>query len=323
MTRKKTAAMRSGSSGTGKPLTGIALKIASVAVFVAMMTCIKAAGPLPPGEIVFFRSAFAMLPVFAFLAWRRELASAFVTKRPLGHVARGLVGVCAMGLGFFGLTVLPLPDPITISYAQPLVLTVLSAIFLGETIRIFRWSAVAAGLIGVLIISWPKLTLLTGQSEIGQMEAAGVLAVLGSASVAAVAMILVRRLIDTETTTSIVVWFSLTATIAALFTIPLGWETLTTSQVMLLIGSGICGGVAQLLMTQAYRYAPMSTVAPFDYSSMLLGIAAGYVFFADIPTFQTLLGGSIVVTAGLFIIWREHRLGVQRKGARRAMTPQG
>ncbi|MEX0343957.1 MAG: DMT family transporter [Rhizobiaceae bacterium] len=308
---------------TASPLTGIALKIASVAVFVAMMTCIKATGPLPPGEIVFFRSAFAMVPVFAFLAWRRELASGFRTDRPAGHIARGLVGVTAMALGFFGLTVLPLPDAITISYAQPIVLTILSAIFLGETIRIFRWSAVAAGMLGVLIISWPKLSLLTGQSEIGQTEAFGVLAVLGSASLAAVAMILVRKLIETETTVSIVVWFSVTATVASLFTIPFGWEALSAQQTALLIGSGICGGVAQLLMTQAYRHAPLSTVAPFDYTSMLLGIAAGYVFFADIPTGQTLFGGSIVVAAGLFIIWREHRLGIKRKGARRVMSPQG
>lgn len=310
-------------STTANPLKGIALKIASVAIFVAMMTSIKAAGPLPPGQIVFFRSAFAMLPVFIFLAWRRELASGFRTKRPLGHIARGLVGVTAMVLGFFGLTVLPLPDAITISYAQPLILTVLSALFLGETIRAFRWGAVAAGMVGVLIISWPKLTLLTGQSDIGQTEAFGVLAVLGSASLAAVAMTLVRRLIDTETTVSIVVWFSVTATIASLFTIPLGWEALETRQIVLLAASGICGGLAQLLMTQAYRYAPMSTVAPFEYTSMLLGIAAGYIFFADIPTSQTLVGGSIVVAAGLFIIWREHRLGIKRKGARRVMTPQG
>ncbi len=308
---------------TASPLTGITLKIASVAIFVAMMTCIKAAGPLPPGEIVFFRSAFAMVPVFAFLAWRRELASGFRTTRPAGHVARGLVGVTAMALGFFGLTVLPLPDAITIGYAQPIVLTILSAIILGETIRIFRWSAVAAGMLGVLIISWPKLSLLTGQSEVGQTEAFGVLAVLGSASLSAVAMILVRKLIETETTVSIVVWFSVTATVASLFTIPFGWEALTAQQSALLIGSGICGGVAQLLMTQAYRYAPLSTVAPFDYTSMLLGILAGYVFFADIPTGQTLFGGSIVVAAGLFIIWREHRLGIKRKGARRVMSPQG
>lgn len=315
--------MADGNGTVSNPLRGIALKITSVAIFVAMMTCIKAAGALPPGQIVFFRSAFAMLPVFIYLAWQRELASGFRTQRPMGHIARGLVGVTAMALGFYGLTILPLPDAIAIGYAQPLVLIVLSALFLAETIRVYRWSAVAAGMAGVLVISWPKLTLLTGQNTIGQTEAFGVLVVLGSASLAAVAMTLVRRLIDTETTVSIVVWFSVTATIASLFTIPLGWEALETRQIALLVGSGICGGVAQLLMTQAYRYAPLSTVAPFEYTSMLLGIAVGYLLFAEIPTSQTLLGGAIVVAAGLFIIWREHRLGIKRRGARRVMTPQG
>ncbi len=310
-------------SPAANPLVGIALKIASVAVFVAMVTCIKAAGKLPAGEIVFFRSAFAMLPVFAFLAWQGQLRRAFNTARPVGHIARGIVGVTSMGFGFYGLTLLPLPDAIAINYAQPMILTVLSALLLGETIRIFRWSAVLIGMIGVLVISWPKLTLLNGQGDIGQDEAIGVLATLCSATLAAFAMILVRRLIDTETTASIVVWFSLTATVASLLTVPFGWDALSLDQALLLIGAGICGGVAQLLMTQAYRHASMATVAPFEYTSMLLGIASAWLFFTEIPTLQTLIGSAIVVAAGLFIIWREHRLGLPRRGARRVMTPQG
>ncbi|MEZ5812102.1 MAG: DMT family transporter [Rhizobiaceae bacterium] len=309
--------------GGDSPLTGIALKIASVTMFVGMVTCIKAVGPVPPGQIVFFRSLFAMAPVFMFLAWQGELRHAFHTQRPLGHVARGVVGVAAMSLGFFGLTVLPLPDAITINYAQPIILTVLSAVMLGEVIRIYRWSAVVAGMAGVLIISWPKLALLSGQGTAGHSEAYGALATLGSATLAAFAMILVRRLIDTETTASIVVWFSLTATAASLVTIPFGWAAVDTRQVLLLIGSGICGGVAQLLMTQAYRHATLATVAPFEYTSMLLGIASAWLFFAEIPTAQTLVGGAIVVAAGLFIIWREHRLGLERRAAKQTMTPQG
>ncbi len=86
-------------------------------------------------------------------------AAALDTNRPLSHIARGLVGVSAMGLGFFALTRLPLPEAITLNYAQPLLVVVFSALFLGETIRIYRWSAVAVGLVGVFIISWPKLTL--------------------------------------------------------------------------------------------------------------------------------------------------------------------
>ncbi len=275
------------------PLTGIALKIASVTVFVAMITCIKLAGPLPPGEIVFFRSAFAMVPVFLFLAWQRQLHHAFKTARPGRHIMRGLVGVMAMALGFYGLTLLPLPDAIAINYAQPLILTVLSAIVLGETIRIFRWSAVVVGMAGVLIISWPKLALLNGHNGLGETEAIGVLATLGSATLAAIAMILVRRLIATETTSSIVVWFSLTATIVSLFTIPFGWAALDTKQILLLIGAGLCGGIAQLLMTQAYRHAPLSTVAPFEYTSMLLGIVSAYLFLSETPTAQTLFAARL------------------------------
>lgn len=236
---------------------------------------------------------------------------------------RGFVGVLSMGLGFFGLTLLPLPDAIAINYAQPLFVIVFSALFLGETIRMFRWSAVVAGMIGVLIVSWPKLSVLTGEAEMGNSEALGVGVVVLSAMFAAIAMLMVRRLVDTERTSTIVIWFSVNATIFSLLTLPFGWAPLDTNQIVLLASAGILGGIAQLLMTQAYRYAEMSTIAPFEYSSMLLGIVFGYFFFADIPTVATLVGGTIVVAAGIFIIWRENRLGIERKAARRTMTPQG
>ena len=138
------------------PLVGIGLKIISVAIFVAMSAFIKAAGQVPAGQIVFYRSFFAILPVIIYLAYRRELRSAVYTKRPMGHIFRGVVGVCSMGLGFFALTRLPLPEAITINYAQPLFVVVFSALFLGETVRIYRWTAVAIGLLGVVIVSWPS-----------------------------------------------------------------------------------------------------------------------------------------------------------------------
>lgn len=119
-----------------RPLVGITLKIISVAIFVAMSSLIKSAGTLPAGQIVFFRSFFAIFPILLVLAWRRELATAFRTTRPFGHIIRGLVGVGAMGLGFFGLTRLPLPDAITLNYAQPLIVVLFSAIFIGEAVRV-------------------------------------------------------------------------------------------------------------------------------------------------------------------------------------------
>src|SRR5690606_31347913 len=109
-------------------------------------------------------------------------------------------------LAFIAITHLPLPDAITLGYAQPLFVVVFSALFLGETVRMSRWSAVAIGFVGVVILAWPGLTLLRGHGlSVG--EAAGVLAALAGALMSAVAMMLVRRLVSTEKTSTIVIWF--------------------------------------------------------------------------------------------------------------------
>lgn len=304
------------------PLRAIALKVASVAIFVGMSSFIKAAGQLPAGQIVFFRSFFAILPILVMLAWQRELRFALATKRPFNHIARGVVGVTAMGLSFFALTRLPLPEAITLNYAQPLLVVVFSALFLGETIRIYRWSAVVVGLLGVCIVSWPKLTLFGTGPGLSNQEAVGVAAALAGAAISAVALLLVRNLVRTEKSTTIVLWFSLSASAAGLLTVPFGWTPLSGQQAALLVAAGFCGGVAQILMTEAYRYAEASTVAPFEYASMILAVVVGYLAFGEIPTIHMIVGGAIVIVAGLFIIWRERRLGIERAGARKLAPPQ-
>lgn len=309
--------------GGHNTLTGIMLKIVSVAVFVAMSSCIKAAGTVPAGQIVFFRSFFAIFPIVVFLAFQGKLGTAFSTKRPLNHIARGVVGVCAMGLGFFALIRLPLPEAIALNYAQPLLVVVFSSIFLGEAIRVYRWSAVAVGLVGVLVISWPELTLLGSGAALGDQEVLGVIAALVAAAISAVAMLLVRNLVQSDPTATIVLWFSVTASLLALLSLPFGWQALTPAQAGLLIAAGFCGGLAQILMTAAYRHAEASVVAPFEYTSMLLGIVVGYLAFGDVPTVHMLIGGVIVVAAGIFIIWRERQLGLERARTRQATPPQG
>jgi drug/metabolite transporter (DMT)-like permease len=227
-----------------------------------------------------------------------------------------------MASGFFALTRLPLPEAITLNYAQPLLVVVFSALFLGETIRIYRWSAVVVGLVGVVIISWPKLTLFLSPGGVSDDAALGVVAALAAACIGAVALMLIRRLVRTEKSATIVLWFSLTASAMALFTIPFGWQPLTPGQTAFLVTAGICGGVAQVVMTECYRYAEVSTVAPFEYTSMIFGIAAGYLAFGDLPTLHTIVGGAIVISAGIFIIWREHQLGIERARVKATVPPQ-
>ena len=298
-------------------LTAIALKVTSVAVFVAMSSFIKAAGAVPAGQIVFFRSFFAIFPILFFLGLKGKLTTAFATRRPLGHVARGVIGVCSMALTFSALTRLPLPDAITLNYAQPLLVVVFSSIFLGEAIRIYRWSAVVVGLVGVVVIAWPELTLLSSGSALGEGEMTGVMAALAGACTSAVAAILVRNLVHSERTATIVLWFSMMASVLSLLSVPFGWEALSLRQHAVLIAAGFCGGLGQILMTAAYRHAEVSVVAPFEYVSMVLAIVVGYLAFGDVPTVYMLVGGIIVVGAGLFIIWREHQLGLERASVRK------
>jgi drug/metabolite transporter (DMT)-like permease len=306
-----------------RPLLAVTLKMISVAVFVGMSTSIKLAGLVPAGQIVFFRSLFAVVPIFVFLIYQKQLSTAFRTERPVGHILRGIVGVSSMYLGFFALTRLPLPEVITLNYAQPLIVVAFSALFLGENVRVYRWTAVVIGLVGVVIIAWPKLTLFAGTKTMESGEAMGVLALLVSAIISAVAMLLVRQLVLTEKSATIVLWFSITCAVAGLASLPFGWADLSALQVVLLITAGLCGGVGQILMTESYRHGDMSIIAPFEYTSMLLGIVVGYFVFNDVPTIHMIVGGAIVVGAGIFIIWREHQLGLERGKARRLVPPQG
>lgn len=304
-----------------RPLRGITLKICSVIVFIAMSALIKStADRIPPGEAVFFRSFFAMPVIVVWLALRGELRTGFGTANPLGHVWRGVMGTLAMGLGFAGLGYLPLPDVTAIGYAAPLLTVIFAAMFLGEEVRAFRISAVALGMAGVMIVLWPRLSL-TGRAELGTAEALGAMLVLGGAVFAALAQVFVRKLVQTERTPAIVFWFSMTATLLSLLTLPYGWALPTASEAALLVLAGLMGGVGQILLTSSYREADASVIAPFDYASMLFALVIGYTVFGEIPTLTMLAGAALVITAGILIIWRERKLGLERARQRKAMTP--
>ncbi|MGC9446234.1 DMT family transporter [Cereibacter sphaeroides] len=304
------------------PLRGIGLKVASVLIFIVMSALIKATSDrVPAGEAVFFRSFFAMPVIFVWLAWRHELRTGLKAVNPMGHVWRGVVGTLAMGLGFAGLAYLPLPEVTALGYAAPLLTVIFAAMFLGEEVRAFRISAVALGLVGVLIVLSPRLTVLSG--GMGHREAFGAALVVGGAVFAGLAQVFIRKLVHSEATSAIVFYFSLTATLLSFVTLPFGWVWPTPAEAALLIGAGVLGGIAQILLTSAYRFADASLVAPFEYASMIFALLIGYLAFDEVPTLVMLGGASLVVAAGILIIWRERRLGLERARQRKAMSPLG
>jgi drug/metabolite transporter (DMT)-like permease len=290
-------------------------------MFVVMASLVKyLSDEIPPGQIVFFRSVFALPVILVWLAQRHELRTGFRTQKPLGHLWRGVLGTSAMGMGFASLGYLPLPEVTAIGYAAPLLVVVFASMFLGEQVRLFRLTAVGIGMIGVLIVLAPNLSV--GQ-QLSHAQALGAMLALLGAVMAALAQVTVRKLVASETTSAIVFWFSITAAGLSLITVPWGWALPTGWQAVVLIFTGLLGGVGQILLTSSYREADASLIAPFDYASILLAMAIGYWGFGDAPSQTMLLGALIVVAAGILIIWRERQLGLERTRQRKVMTPQG
>ena len=299
---------------------GIGLKIGAIALFTVMFALVKALSyTIPAGQAVFFRSAFAIPVLFAWLMMQGEFAGAITVKSKRGHVWRGFVGTAAMGLNFTAAGSLPLPEITAIGFTTPLLIVVFASVILGERVGVYRISAVLVGLIGVLIIVEPRLTFNALHPTQDAMML-GVILAITAAACAALAQIQIRKMVQVERTSAIIFYFCITASIFSLSTVGT-WVWPSLSQFLILILIGILGGVGQIMLTTAYRYAPASVIAPFDYTAMIFALGIGYFAFAELPSAQMILGAGIVTAAGVFVILREARLGLRRGQARRAKPP--
>lgn len=301
----------------GSPVIGIALMSLAVTAFAVMSAFIKAADRVPAGEAMFFRSAAALLVVVVWLTVIRDLRSGIHTSNIRNHAVRGIVGSCAMGLGFAGLKYLPLPEVTAIRFLTPVLLVLLAALLLGERIRLVRISAVLLGLVGVIIITAPRFS-----GGLGTAAGFGAALTLASAGLAALAQVFVKLMAGSEKTAAIVFWFSVTSGTLSLLTLPFGWVWPTPAETALLIGAGLIGGTGQLLLTASYRFADAGVLAPFTYVSMLWSIVIGYVWFSEAPTVTMIAGASLIILAGIIIVYRERQIG-QGKTAERKVEAKG
>jgi len=294
-----------------KILHAILIKLISVLLFAVMSVLVRWLGDrVPLGQMVFFRSAFAIVPVVVIFALRGELGAAVRTERPFGHLGRGLISVASMFLNFAALARLPLADANALSFAAPLITVALAAMILKEQVRVYRWTAVAVGFAGVLVMLWPYLDL--GHIAASSSATIGALCALTAAFTNAGSVIQTRRLTDSETTSSIVFYFSLICMLFGACTLPFGWHSPDLAELAALISVGLIGGISHILLTESYRYASASTVAPFDYVAMLWAFLFGYVIFGEIPSTYVFAGSAIVAASGLYVIWRERQRGIER-----------
>ncbi len=301
---------------SSSPLRGIALKIAATFVFVGMGVSVRLISDhVPIGQIVFSRAFFALIPLLLWVFWNGAVREALAVTSFSAHVKRGITGIASMFTGFAGLTMIPLADSVAINYAVPLITVPLAAFVLKEQVRMYRWSAVAIGFVGVIITLSPHLGGTHGPTQM-----AGASLTLASAIFTAFAMIEIRKMVETETTAAIVFYFMIICAVMALLSLPFGWVWPTPYQAAILVCVGVLGGLGQILMTASYRYADASLIAPFDYISMVWASIFGYVLFGDWPVREVWIGVSIVIASGLFVVYREHVLGRRRNAERAAAT---
>ncbi|MCK6372031.1 MAG: DMT family transporter [Gammaproteobacteria bacterium] len=280
-------------------LRGIAAMLVAVAAFAAMDAVLKVlAGRYPPMQVSALRGASSLpfvLAAVALLGRWRDLRAVNVRL----HLARGVLGVVMIGGFVYALRSLSLADAYSVFFVAPLLVTALAVPLLGERVDWRRWVAIASGLAGVLAMLRPSAGLL------GTL---GAVAALVSALAYALSAISVRFLTRTDTTQSMVFWFLVALTVACGILAAPGWLPIERADWPWIVALGAIGSVGQHLITEAFRHAPASVIAPFEYTALLWGVAIDWAFWQVLPGAQVFYGGGLVITAGLYLIWRERRL---------------
>tara|TARA_B100001989_G_scaffold83775_1_gene58026 strand:- start:1916 stop:2764 length:849 start_codon:yes stop_codon:yes gene_type:complete len=277
----------------------------SVCAFSVMDLIVKWSDNYPLGQVIFFRGFFGLV-LYYFVIPKERLKDFYFTKRPMLHFSRCFFGLMALLSIFTALRNLPLATVVSISFAAPIFTTIFSIFFLSEKVGYFRWLAVFVGFVGIIIISEP------GLSSLNVYYIFPVIFVLGMSYVA----ISIRQLSSTEPVWLISLYFSAAITLAGLFTIPYGWVMPNLTDLILLSLIGIFGGVANLWLSQSYKFSEVSLVTPLKYLALVFAIIFGYFIWDEIPTIKTLVGATLVITSSVIIFRREILLKKQISTAR-------
>lgn len=287
----------------------MALRLLAMLVLSLMFACVKWASEhgVHIVESLFYRQLFCLPVVLATLAIGPGFG-ALRTTRLGAHAGRSLVGTISMVLNFGAVILLPLAEAMSIGFTVPIFATILSTLFLGERPGVHRWMAVLTGFVGVMLIIGP-----TGG---GVLPSIGIAVAIGAALGSAGISLLLRQLGRTESPITTVFYFSVLSLpllgIGMLFFgrphDPLVW--------VVIVAMGTLGGTAQILMTSALRWGPVSLVLPMDYSALLWSTIIGWLLWSNWPGPGTWVGAVVIAASSLYIVWREpvrHRESINRR----------
>lgn len=287
-----------------RPMYALALRLLATMLFSVMLLLVKLTGerdvPLP--ETLFWRQFLPALGILGWLLARGQLHR-LKTKRPWVHARRALIGGSGMFLTLGVVRMLPLAEATILGFTTPMFAVMLSVILLKERVGIWRWSAVTAGLVGVIIIAGPNS---------GSLPLTGVAVGIAAALMVALVTVQVRDLGRTEEPLTVVFYFSaISAPFLALFLFNTGVSHDLTEW-MMLAGIGLTGMFAQVAMTASLRYGSVSSVMVVDYIQLAWATFWGWLIFDHLPPATTWLGAPVIIGASLLIVWREHQLGKAR-----------
>lgn len=266
----------------------------SICAFSLMDVIVKWSIDYPLGQVLFFRGFFGIVFYF-FIIPRERLHNFYFTKRPGLHFLRCFSGLIALVAIFIALRSLPLATVVSISFAAPIFTTIFSIFLLSEKVGVYRWLAVIVGFIGILVITEPGITSLNIYYIFP------IIFCIGLSYVA----ITIRKLSSTEPVWLISLYFSISITLLSIFSIPLGWIMPSAKDFLILAMIGIFGGVANLWLSQSYKYSEVSLVTPLKYLALVFAIIFGYLIWDEIPTIKSLFGAGLVIFSTLIIFRRE------------------
>ena len=277
----------------------------SVCAFSLMDIIVKWSDNYPVGQVLFFRGFFGIIPIL-FLIPKERFLDFYKTERPTLHIKRCLAGLIAIVSIFVALRNLPLATVVSISFASPIFTTIFSIFLLKEKVGFYRWLAVFVGFVGIIIITEP------GFSSFNIYYIYPIIFCLGLSYVA----IAIRKLSSTEPVWLISFFFSFSILIFSFFSLYQRWIMPSFIDLILLSSIGILGGIANLWLSQSYKYSEVSLVSPLKYLALVFAIIFGYLVWNEIPTIKTLMGALLVILSSFIIFRREMSLKKQLSVAR-------
>ena len=288
-------------------MRGIGLMILGIGLLCTMdaMAKLLMKNGMPAVQLLALRSVLIIPLIMLIFSFRGNLA-ALKPTRPLPHMCRGIIGFMAPLCFFLGITFLPLTDAVTVSFSSIFMIALLSIVFLGEQVGPHRWASIVAGFIGVVIVIGPQ----------GGGELSGYILILVGSAAYAVMFISGRYLSSTESVASLVFSFNLSVGVISLILLPWYWQTQTLGQYAMLAGLSLVAVSGHFLMTSAFSSTEASLLAPFEYSAVLWALIFDLLIWHVVPSLTTSIGATIIVSSGLYIVYRERLVNARWKSTR-------